>query len=814
MNSHPPLSREHSFPIRAPGLSRARKQAVPAFLLLVALPLLAQRPFTGAPEILHALDRLSTVGSVLMIAAHPDDENTALLAYFARGRHLRTAYLSITRGEGGQNLIGPEQGHHLGVIRTQELLQARRIDGAEQLFTSAVDFGYSKTAEETFAKWGREKVLGEMVLAIRTFRPDIIVLRFSGTSRDGHGHHQASAILGKEAFLAAADPARFREQLPQAPAWAAKRIFWNAFNWNDELEREAGRLKDKLELDVGIYDPALGYSYAEIAGLSRSMHRSQAFGAPQRKGPVPERLVLVAGAPAAKDPLEGVPLHWSGVPGGKPVGLLLDEARRTLDPSAPHKIVPTLLRAREALQSLEASPLRRRKLAELDNAVALACGLWLDASAPESHVIEGSPAAVTLTAINRSPCDVQLVSANGVTLNRPLKQNELVREKTQLPPGPVAFRVLIGGVAIEYERSLVHRFVDRMYGETIVSVSAVPAVSVAFPEPAVLFPESAPRKVSVEVVTQAPSQSGAVSLDLPPGWTAVPASVPYSAPDKGARIAAHFDVTPPVQPAAAVIRAHAGPSSTTVKVLDYPHIPAQTVFEPAEVRLVRADVKTLVRNIGYVMGAGDSVPRALEQMGCTVTLLSPADLATGDLDRFDAIVTGVRAFNVRPDLVTNQSRLYDYVRRGGTLVAQYNTLEWGREQFLIGPHKLEIGRSRVSVEEAPIETLNAGAPLLSIPNRIAAEDWEGWIQERGLYFPKSWSAEYTPVVATNDPGEKPLQGGILAARHGRGVFVYTSFSWFRQLPAGVPGAYRIFANLISAGRALADEADASSARTR
>ncbi|MGH9628961.1 MAG: PIG-L family deacetylase, partial [Bryobacteraceae bacterium] len=374
-------------------------RAVLASLLTVSA-LSAQPALAGATEIRLALERLNTLGSVLMIAAHPDDENTELLAYFARGRNLRTGYLSLTRGEGGQNLIGPEQGIALGLIRTQELLAARRIDGAEQFFTRAIDFGFSKTADETLSKWGRQEVLSDVVWVVRKFRPDVIVLRFSGTPRDGHGHHQASAILGKEAFFAAADPTRFPEQLKYVKPWQAKRVVWNTFSFNREQEREAERLPNRLTVDTGAFNPVLGYSYTEIAGMSRSMHRSQGMGSPERRGSRKQFLTHVAGDPAKADLFDSISLRWDRLPGGAEAGAILSQAARSFLPEQPAKTIPHLLKARALIAAMPGE-LAALKLEELDRAIGLCAGIWLDASAATGTVTPGADLKISLNAVNR-----------------------------------------------------------------------------------------------------------------------------------------------------------------------------------------------------------------------------------------------------------------------------------------------------------------------------------------------------------------------------------------------------------------------------
>lgn len=779
----------------------------------------AQKSVAGAAEIRLALDRLNTTASALMIAAHPDDENTALLAWLARGRHVRTGYLSLTRGEGGQNLIGSEQGHLLGLIRTQELLAARRIDGAEQFFTSAVDFGFSKTAAETLDRWGHEKILGDVVYVIRKFRPDVVILRFSGTPRDGHGHHQTSAILGKEAFSAAADPKRFPEQLAEVQPWQAKRLVWNAFAFNREQEKEAAAQPGRLEVDLGEYDPLLGYSYSEIAGMSRSQHQSQGMGSPERRGAQKNYFIQLAGEPATRDLFDGIQMRSGIAP--------LEEAIRSFQPREPAAIIPLLLQARPKLRP----PAKRE---ELDDTVALCAGLWFDASTDRPFAAPGDVVRISLQALDRSKTPVELISvsvpkaAGSIPVGQPLAYNQplvktlewiatdLERKAVRSAPEPepllsATFRFRVAGEEMEVGRPVRNRYVDKVRGELTRPFVVVPPVSLKLAEPTRIFPTAAAQPVSVILRAYGGNRSGSVSLNVPAGWKAQPAGQAFALTEAGQEQTVRFEVTPPEAAstvnATAVATVDGRQLSSEVLVIDYPHIPPQTLFPPASAHLVRVDVKVLSKRVGYIMGAGDEVPEALRQMGCDVTPLGPEDLARGDLGRFDAIVAGVRAYNTRPDLRANQHRILDFVSKGGTMVVQYNVLEggfMGGDPTLldrIGPYPIRFSRERVTVEDAPVEVLKAASPLLTTPNRISSADWSGWVQERGLYFATEWDPKYETVVASGDPGEKQLPGGMLFARYGKGAWIFTGYSWFRQLPAGVPGAYRIFANLLSAGKA-------------
>ena len=825
-----------------------------AAALALAAPVSAEfRRLGGAPGLYQQLERLRVVGSVLMIAAHPDDENTALLAYCAQGRKLRTGYLSLTRGEGGQNLIGDEQGDLLGVIRTQELLAARRIDGAEQYFTRAIDFGFSKTAEETLAKWGRQEVLSDVVWVIRRFRPDVILLRFSGTPRDGHGHHQASSILGQEAFKLAADPKAFPEQLQSVQPWQAKRLLWNGFSFTRQQERELDKTPDRLMVDTGEYSPVLGMSYGELAGLSRSQHRSQGFGSAERKGTLPNYLFHYGGEPAKQDFFDGVEVTWRRIPGGEAVDRALAEALAAYAMESPEKTLPALLRARKLAAALD-HPDAKRKLKEFDEAIAQAAGVWVDVSAARALATPGSEVGLSLTAVNRGKARVRLAgvslegipnapafAASGLSSNQPytaqarlqipvsqaLSQPLQLREPRQgnlytisnpLDIGraespallTARFRLEVEGEAIEIERPVENRYVDRVRGELTRPFVIVPAVSLRVSGTPLLFASAEPRQVQVEVRANAAAASGMVSARAPAGWQVSPAAAPFALTEAGQVATVQFRVTPPARPGRGEIRMSAKTNgsewSSTVAMINYEHIPPQEVLRPAAAKVMREDVKVAAKRVGYVMGAGDLVPEALKEMGCEVTLLSATDLAQGDLRRFDAIVTGVRAWNVREDLRAAHARLKEYMEKGGTLVVQYNTLDGGPGGGdpgglkNIGPYPLRIGRDRTTVEEAPVEFLLPDHRLLRAPNHITQADFDGWVQERALYFPSEWDPRYEAVLETHDPGEPARKSGLLYARVGQGAYVFTSFVWFRELPAGVAGAYKMFANIVSAGK--------------
>jgi LmbE family N-acetylglucosaminyl deacetylase len=865
-------------------------------LIVVTLAILAlvqvfsaQRNIAGEAAIRQGLKDLDTLGSALMIGAHPDDENTAMVAWLARGRHVRTAYLALTRGEGGQNLIGSEQGDEMGVIRTQELLAARKIDGGEQFFTRAIDFGFTKSADETLTtKWPREQVLGDVVWTIRRFRPDVVILRFTGTPRDGHGHHQASAILGKEAFSAAADPSRFPEQLQfGVEPWQAKRLLTNINAFTTQQEKEAAATPGRFEVDLGEYSPELGYSYGEIAGMSRSQHRSQGMGSAERKGSQKNYLVTTAGDRAKSDPFDGIDITWNRLPGGGEVSAQVEQAMTSYVPAHPEALLPALAKIRPKIAAIVTStrdPIARRKLGELDELIAQCAGLSLEAQADKFSVTPGAnlkvnftvilrgPAAATLTGIQlRGMAEAPAVDLAPAVLvnNTPSQYSSTFKIPANQPySGPywlnapkdgamysvanpreignadnspaleAIFRLRVGGEDVEFIRPVQHRFTDRVYGELVRPLAIVPPVAVALAEKSVVFADGKAHKVEVSVRSNSGKPSGDVRLEVPAGWKVEPASQHFALSFTDEQTMVDFDLTPPMGSSRGLLKAVAevGDRKVTVgtELIQYPHIPVQTLFPPAEASLVRVDVKTLSKNIGYVMGAGDEVPQALRQMGCDVTLLSAEDLSHGDLTRFDAVVTGVRAWNTRADLRANYQRLYDFAQKGGTVVVQYNTPEGGGpggpgggqgrqggaqpgqpqgsgpiENLAlensplehIGPFPIRTSRDdRVTVEEAPVTFPNPQVSLLQAPNKITPADFDGWIQERGLYFADQWDPKYQTVLESHDPGEKPMPGGMLFTRLGKGAYVFTAYSWFRELPAGVPGAYRLFANILSAGK--------------
>lgn len=820
--------------------------------------ILALIPFAAlartAAETQLALKKLTVVGSALYVAAHPDDENTAMLAWLSNDRLVRTGYLSLTRGDGGQNLIGDEKGELLGVIRTQELLAARRIDGAEQFFSRAIDFGYTKSPQETLTLWDRDKILSDVVWVIRKFQPDVIITRFPTTGEGGHGQHTASAILAEEAFKAAADPTKFPEQLKYATVWQAKRIFWNRFSFRPQ-DPNAPELANDLRVDLGSYNPLLGRSYTEIAGESRSQHKSQGFGAAERRGSQINYLHLTGGDPAKSDPFEGVNMTWSRYPGGEKAGTLLQQAYQTFDVSNPAKTIPLLLQAMQELDRLGATgwssianpwiAVKRRELLEV---IRQCAGLSIDVSAADSAVTPGGEIPVSVTVVNRSPFPLVLstvaspYASPGKAPNASLNNNEPVRTDITIKvPADYAYsqpywlrkepsqgmfnvddQTLIGQaenppaipITVAFETGqmqppliftvpAVYRWVDPVRGEQVRNVDVVPDLTANLDEHVYLFPDSKPKSVAVKVHDFAGAIDGRVSLVVPAGWKVTPDSVPLSFKSKNDETDVKFVVTPAAGETVATIRAKVEAGGRTfsrqVTNIEYPHIPAQRVFSDAGSKLVRMTLARRGQHIGYIMGSGDEVPDSLRQAGYDVTLLTDEDLGAGAFSRFDAIVAGVRAYNVRKAMRAAHPKLLAWVESGGTYVVEYNRPSL--PPLLVdppGPYPFKITDERVTVEEAPVTILDPANPIFTTPNKITQADFHGWVQERGVYFTKDWDPRYRTVLESHDPGETEHPGGELYARYGKGVFIYSGYAWFRQLPAGVPGAYRLFVNMVSA----------------
>ncbi len=796
----------------------------------------------SASAILQELREFRECGSVLYIAAHPDDENTQFIAYMAKARAVRTGYLSLTRGEGGQDLIGPEIGDPLGVIRTQELLAARRIDGGQQFFTRAKDFGFSKDYEQTLAKWDRQAVLSDVVRVIRQFQPDVIVTRFPPEPGGTHGHHTASTVLALEAFKLAGDPKAFPEQLGSegnvAP-WQPKRIFWNAFRGAD------GR--PTLHLDIGGYLPLLGETVGQISALSRSSHRSQGYGSIASYGSRLDEFQSLDNQPAGKDLFDGIDTTWRRYPGHDGIDAVIGNLIARFDSLDPAASVPALLSLKSTLDN---EPLFRRKAEQLDRIIQACLGLYAQATVSQAEVVPGETLHLHHVAMAGSGVPVRwrsIVYRGNVReeVGADLRANQpMVHESTQLLPlslspsqpywlreegGPGMYRVddaaLIGqpenqpAFPIEYifevgGQQLVVPIepmqitADPAKGEIRRKLDVIPPVSLASGRDVQLFVPGAEQSVDVEIKAYRDNQNGSVALAVPAAWHVSPESQPFKFTAVGDHARFTFRVTAPMQPTTAFLTAHATIDGKTYDTsrqeIRYEHIPPQLLQPPARVKAVCLDLTIRGKQIGYLPGAGDRVAESIAAMGYEVTPLTGADLTADRLKAFDAVVIGVRAFNVRTDLAPGLNALFAYAENGGNVVIQYNTPNELKTTRL-APFDLELSRdlphNRVTNENAPVTLLIPEHPVFNTPNKISPADFEGWVQERGLNFPSAWdTTHFTALLACSDPGEAPLKSGLLVADYGKGHISYTGLSFFRQLPAGVPGAYRLFANLISLGK--------------
>ncbi len=820
---------------------------LPAFVLHSS----AQRPpeQPNAAEILHRMQKLNVLGSVLYIVAHPDDENTRLITWLANGRKVRTGNLSLTRGDGGQNLIGPELGDALGIIRTQELMEARRIDGGEQFFTRAVDFGYSKNAAESFEKWGKQEVLSDVVRVIRTFRPDVIITRFAPDRSAGHGHHEASAILAHEAFDLAGDPKAFPEQLEQGlEAWQPRRLFFNGSTWwKKDLAEFAKTDADWFTVDVGGYDPLLGVSYTELAGRSRSMHKSQGFGAAETRGESLEYLKFVKGdRPKTKDIFEGIDMTWGRVKGAGMMHGHLDRMIQGYDVLAPERCLSMLAESHQALQAMPSSPWQGYMLRSIEDIAMGATGTVIEALSRTPQVVTGSELPVEISALTRSTAAVEIMAparASGSYMNLTRNQPLLLPDTLHAPLAPdmpfwlrsshdnryvISDPTLIGladvpgdlgvDIRVRFADKLVitrripvlHRWVDRVKGEQVKACVIVPPTSLfASPSVVMVREKDTPVRIGIQAFEDIPDLE--LVCEMVADWEIGPGKQDLGPVRRNDRVGAELRIDPmqakrPIEPYMRTAGGSNGPGNLTLRTIEHDHIMPQTWYTRAIFRAVPLQVSTTAKRVGYIDGAGDGIPRALEQLGVQVDMLDPAMITAESLKPYDAIVTGIRAYNTVKSLKQAQPILMKYVEDGGTLVVQYNTSPRfglsGVEDFVIdpatlGPYPMKITRDRVTVEEAPATFLDPKHPLLNTPNKITAADFDGWVQERGLYFLGELDPHYTPLIAWNDPGEQPLNGGLVTCDYGKGRYVYTGISFFRQLPAGVPGAYRLFANLIS-----------------
>jgi LmbE family N-acetylglucosaminyl deacetylase len=735
----------------------------------------------NSAAIFSQLKQMEVLGSVLYIAAHPDDENNAFLPYLTKERRYRTAYLSLTRGDGGQNLIGKEQGIELGLIRTQELLAARMQDGAEQYFSTAYEFGYSKSAKEALAIWDHQKVLSDVVWVIRKFQPDIIITRFPGDARAGHGHHAASSIIAQEAYTAAADPNMFPEQFKYGvQPWKAKRILWNTFNFGTVNTTNDNQLK----IEVGGYNPTIGKSYGEIGAEARTMHKSQGEGRPRRRGSYFEFFQHLNGDTAKMDIMDGVNTSWSRLNAPK-IQSSIQQIISTYKIDQPATIVPSLVQLYQQVKSLPESQWKNYQLNLIQTTIESASGLLVEATTTKQQVVPEGDLAIQVLVNQRSNVNtslekIQFLSAQtnikDSLLNIKLANNQnqqftyafkvptsqtisqpywlinpktegmfVVQDQTMVgkaendPSFSILLQYTIEGQLFQKQYPVQYKYVDLTKGDVYQPIVVLPKKEVAAVKAVVLMPTT----------SNAPSPK--------------------------------FD------------------QGIFHKTIQYDHIPAQTYFQDASIQVVRVDIKKQGQKVGYIDGAGDAIPEALEQLGYEVVYLKESDLTPAHLKGLDAIVVGIRAFNMYAYLSDKQAVLNEYIANGGNLIIQYlKSNQVGTQNIKVGPYPFTVNSGRrVTEENTDVTFVLPNHSVLNFPNKISAQDFNNWVQERSTYQAENIDARFQTPLQMSDTGEAPSMGSLLIAPFGKGNFAYVSLALFRQLPAGNPGAYKLFANLLS-----------------
>ncbi len=822
------------------------KTLVSLCLLIISLQIAEAQYQLSSAEIYEELQKFNFLGSALYVAAHPDDENTRLISYLSNGLHARTAYISLTRGDGGQNLIGTEISQLLGVLRSQELQMARATDGGQQFFTRANDFGYSKHPDETLEIWNKDQVLADLIYAIRYFKPDVIVNRFDHrTPGKTHGHHTSSAMLSVEAFDLAGDKTVYPEQLKKVSIWQPTRQFMNT-SWWFYGSRENFAKADKsnmIAVDAGVYFPTLGISNNEISALARSKHLSQGFGSAGDRGSYQEYLELINGEmPENKDNLfGGINTSWSRVEGGEAIEDLMDGLLEEFDFRNPSKSLSALLTIYDKIINLEEGHWKPIKLKHLTELIFQCAGVHIEASTDQQQATRGDSIEVLLEVTNRSNSNI---SVNSISINKdktdvsgvaesfvqnkwykdflidksiPYSNPYWLDEKAKLgtynvddmatrilpqSPGPVkvTFEIEVEGRKLSTTKELVYRYVNPAEGEVRQPFVVIPPVSMTFDKEMYLIAEDKSMPLEVKVRAGMDMLKGELSLSVPSGWSVDPSTQEIDIKSRGFETSYSFMLKGPG-------KISTGEISASVKVnnqvhnkslinIAYDHVPLQTVLLPAVSKVVKVPLKRGGQQIGYVMGAGDKMPESLQSVGYDITLIEHENLSNENLAQYDAIVVGIRAYNTLKSLKLYNDYLYDYAEKGGTLIVQYNTSRRLNYDDL-APYPLQLSRKRVTDEYAEMRIVNPDHAVMNYPNKITKADFDGWVQERGLYFADEWDDAYETIISCNDKGEDPQEGSLLIAPHGDGHFVYTSISWFRQLPAGVPGAYRLFSNILA-----------------
>lgn len=798
------------------------------FLFLASFSVAFSQQSNSAALIKLKIDKLGTLGTALYFAAHPDDENTRLIAYLANDRKYRTAYLSLTRGDGGQNLLGTEQGIELGLIRTQELLAARAIDKGEQYFSAAYDFGFSKTHDETFSFWKKEDILREAVYLIRKLQPDVIINRFPPDSRGGHGHHQASAMLAKEAYEAAADPKRFPEQLKDLKPWKAKRIVWNTANFGGMNNTS----EEQLKVVLNDYNPLMGYSYGEISAMSRSEHKSQGFGSASNRGETTEYFDHVAGEKATQDLFDGVNTTWERLAEPvKPIEAKIQEIQKAYDLNHPENSIKSLVELHKLVKALKPSVYRDKKIQDIEDIILSCAGLVAESIASKPNFVVDQEFPVNNEIIKRaSNIEVKLIAIDDKQIGDVLPANETKKFEAQKSinhwtqpywlekPNSLGkfdiedqdfgfpenqnnpstkFKLEVAGLPITFEKPVEYRYVDPVRGEIHQPVSISPVLTASISSSQALLKTGEKKTISLIIKNNSDqNQKAQLSFKQTDGLTISPNQESFEIPANETSVKT-FEISNPKNSASSEIQPllNAEPIHSFKKI-SYQHIPDITWFPLVNLKVKALEINNPLKKIGYIHGAGDLVPSALENIGVQVDLLNSDLLASTNLKQYDAIIVGIRAYNVSHNANQWLPVLFDYVEQGGTVLAQYNVnSRMSTNKF--GPYPFEINRDRVTEEDAKVTFTEENDPILNYPNKITMKDFEGWVQERGLYFASNIAPEYRTPLSMADKNEQQNKGSLLVANYGKGKFVYTSLAFFRQLPAGVPGAIRLFVNLLA-----------------
>jgi len=822
------------------------------FIILFTINSFAQQPNKpNASEIYESIEKLNFLGSVLYLAAHPDDENTRLISYMANHVKAKTAYLSLTRGDGGQNLIGPEIRELLGVIRTQELLAARRTDGGEQRFTRANDFGYSKHPDETLAIWNKDQVLSDVVLGIRQFKPDIIINRFDHRSPGTtHGHHTASAMLGIEAFDLAADKSAYPDQIKAHGTWQPRRQFFNTSWWfyGSREKFEAADKTNLLNFDVGVYYPLKGLSNNEVASLASSKHLCQGFGRLTQRGSQTEYVELIRGdLPKDKSNIfDGIDTTWNRVGNGNFVYYILNKIQNNFNFRNPSVHINDLMMARKLIQAIDNDYWKTVKTKEIDAIIEACLGLYLEASANVPSSSPGQNIEIDLELINRSDVAIELtsylISTNTIatlktqTLNTNKKINVkesiilsaeakpttpywlnkkgslgmyTVEDKSLIgkPETPSAltvdFNLMVNKVPLTITKNVIYRYSKPDKGELYRPFEIIPEVSAKILEKVIIFENDNQKEIPVVIKAGRDNLEGSITLDYPKDWSVFPKQQKINITHKGQEQTIVFTIIPPKNQSEGTLSPKVTIGNKVYNKelieIDYDHIPFQTVLLPSESKIVRLDIKKRGESIAYIEGAGDVVPESLKQIGYNVITIFPEEITKENLSKFDAVVVGIRAYNTVEALNYKQDILFDFVKNGGNMIVQYNTRHRLKVDKL-APYDLKLSRDRVTDEFAEVTFINPNHEVLNSPNKITQQDFKGWTQERGLYFPSEWASEFSPILSMHDKGETPKTGSLLVAKYGKGHYIYTGLSFFREFPAGVSGAYRLFANMLSIGK--------------